>query len=121
LSLSWFPWILFSELIISLILEFKIPCSLLKYKETSAMFKRFFLSEPEKITSSLFLLRKSLVLCSPKAHLIESAIFDFPDPLGPTTTVIPLFLSAKRPEKTSLFLLANDLNPCNSNFSKYIF
>ena len=68
---------------------FALSFELLKYKETSAIPSRAFLSEPEKITSSDFFPRKSFKLCSPKTHLAQSAILLFPDPFGPTIAVIP--------------------------------
>ncbi len=71
---------------------------------TSANPKGFLELEPEKITSSILEPRRVLALCSPKAHLIASAMLLFPDPLGPTIAVIP-------GEKVSSVLSAKDLNP----------
>jgi len=79
------------------------------------------LSDPEKITSSPFLPRSVFILCSPRAQRTDSATFYFPEPFGPTTEVIPLLVLPSIPGKMSEFLLANDLNPCISNFSKNIF
>ena len=45
--------------------------------------------EPLKITSAISRPRRLLTLCSPSTHLMASTTFDFPEPLGPTTTVIP--------------------------------
>ena len=56
---------------------------------TSAAFIPRRVGEPLKITSAISLPRRLLMLCSPRTHLMPSTTFDFPDPLGPTTTVIP--------------------------------
>src|SRR5690606_1441885 len=45
--------------------------------------------EPLKMTSAISLPRRLLTLCSPSTHLIASTTFDLPEPLGPTTTVMP--------------------------------
>ena len=63
------------------------------------------------MTSSLFLPRKVLRLCSPRAQRIASATLDLPDPFGPTMAVKPLFSPSTIPEKINLFLLAKDLKP----------
>src|SRR5579875_1556320 len=44
---------------------------------------------PAKITSSSRCERKLRVLCSPNTQRIASTRFDFPEPFGPTTAVIP--------------------------------
>ena len=80
-----------------------------------------FLSEPENMTSSDFFPRRVFMLCSPKAQRTASATFDLPEPFGPTIAVIPRFVEPIMPGKTSTFLLAKDLNPWISNFSRYIF
>src|SRR6056297_37193 len=45
--------------------------------------------DPLKITSDMSLPRRLLGLWLPKTHFIASTMFDFPEPLGPTMTVIP--------------------------------
>src|SRR4051812_17855347 len=47
------------------------------------------LLEPLKMTSAISLPRKLLTLCSPSTHFMASTTFDLPDPLGPTTQVMP--------------------------------
>ena len=45
---------------------------------------------PPKITSSIFPLPRSWrLLVSPSTQRMESEIFDLPEPLGPTTPVMP--------------------------------
>src|SRR5262244_2654502 len=44
---------------------------------------------PAKITSSMRTPRRLLADCSPSTQEMESAIFDFPHPLGPTTAAMP--------------------------------
>src|SRR5919108_155401 len=44
---------------------------------------------PAKMTSSIFPPRNALAPCSPSTQLIASTTLDLPDPLGPTTQVIP--------------------------------
>ena len=61
---------------------------------------------PLKMTSDMSLPRRLLALCSPSTHLMASTMFDLPDPLGPTITVIPggnsnRVLSAKLLKPTS--------------------
>ena len=46
-------------------------------------------SEPAKIMSSVFLPRKRPYDCSPNTHRSESAMFDLPEPFGPTMAVTP--------------------------------
>ena len=41
------------------------------------------------MTSAISLPRRLLTLCSPSTHLMASTMFDLPEPLGPTTTVMP--------------------------------
>ena len=45
---------------------------------------------PLKMTSSIFWPRSARADCSPRTHWIASAMFDFPQPFGPTTAVMPL-------------------------------
>src|SRR5204862_1470333 len=65
---------------------------------------------PLKITSSIFPPRRFLADCSPSTHEMASAMLLFPQPLGPTTPVIP---SPKTREVRS----AKDLKPLISSFS----
>src|SRR6201987_3630616 len=44
---------------------------------------------PAKMTSSILPPRRLLALCSPITQVSASTTFDFPDPLGPTTHVMP--------------------------------
>src|SRR5688500_18321107 len=44
---------------------------------------------PAKITSSILPPRRALAPCSPSTHEIASTTLDLPEPLGPTTQVIP--------------------------------
>src|SRR3989338_3101567 len=81
--------------------------------ETSAMPSLDFLSDPAKITSSLFLLRTAFMLCSPKTQRMASEKFDFPLPFGPTTEMIP-------GSNSKTVFLAKDLKPCISIFFRYI-
>jgi len=64
-----------------------LPSVLSKMSETSATLEAGRESEPAKITSSIALPRSERALCSPIAQRIESRIFDFPHPFGPTTAV----------------------------------
>src|SRR5262245_58865727 len=44
---------------------------------------------PAKITSSILPPRRDLALCSPMTHASASTTLDLPEPLGPTTQVMP--------------------------------
>src|SRR5215475_2192741 len=44
---------------------------------------------PAKMTSSIFPPRSALAPCSPSTQAIASTTLDLPEPLGPTTQVIP--------------------------------
>src|SRR5262249_33528225 len=44
---------------------------------------------PAKMTSSILPPRSALAPCSPSTHAIASTTLDLPEPLGPTTHVIP--------------------------------
>src|SRR5712692_8377084 len=65
---------------------------------------------PLKMTSSIFPPRRFLADCSPSTHEIASAMLLLPQPLGPTTPVMPS-------PKTSEVRSAKDLNPLISSFS----
>src|SRR5258707_5325985 len=60
---------------------------------------------PEKITSSIREPRNDFADCSPSTHEIASAMFDFPQPLGPMIAAIP------SPWNFSSVRSQNDLNP----------
>src|SRR6516225_11635956 len=59
---------------------------------------------PAKTTSSILPPRRLLTPCSPITHAKASTMFDLPDPLGPTTQVIPR-------SNRSVVAEAKDLNP----------
>ncbi len=59
---------------------------------------------PANMTSSIFPPRKDFAPCSPITHEIASTTFDFPEPFGPTTQVIP-------GSKLRFVEEAKDLNP----------
>ena len=64
------------------------------------------------MTSSMAWPRSCLALCSPRTHRIESEMFDFPEPLGPTMTV--------RPGSNVIWARsANDLNPLSVRDLRY--
>src|SRR5687768_15177847 len=96
------------------------PSSLLRKRVASAKPERERFSEPEKITSSAFLPRSSLRLCSPSTQRMASATFDFPEPFGPTTAVMPLVV-AEGVRKSNSAFSANDLKPTSSSFWRCIF
>ena len=79
---------------------------------TSAPFFGARVSEPEKMMSSAFCPRIFRTFCSPRTQRTASEILLFPQPLGPTITVMPS-------EKSIVVLSAKDLNPesvTRSNF-----
>src|SRR5664279_4505494 len=59
---------------------------------------------PAKMTSSILPPRRLLAPCSPITHARASTTLDLPDPLGPTTAVMP-------GSKRSVVDEANDLKP----------
>src|SRR4051794_31111822 len=60
---------------------------------------------PAKITSSMRTPRRLLADCSPSTQEMESEMFDFPHPLGPTTAAMP------SPVNFSSVRSQKDLNP----------
>ena len=80
---------------------------------TSAAFFGFLPSAPEKMISSVFCPRRLWTFCSPKTQRTASEILLFPQPFGPTITVIPSANSI-------VVLSAKDLNPCKINRSNFI-
>src|SRR6476620_9759250 len=67
---------------------------------------------PAKMTSSIFPPRRDLAPCSPITQLRASTTLDLPDPLGPTTQVMP-------GSKLSVVAEAKDLNPRNVRLLRY--
>ena len=67
---------------------------------------------PAKITSAIFEPRNARAPCSPMTQARASTTFDLPDPLGPTTHVIPGW-------RASVVALAKDLNPRSVRFLRY--
>ncbi|CAB4606441.1 unannotated protein [freshwater metagenome] len=90
----------------------RTPSVLSIVTETSARPRGARPEVPAKITSSIFPPRKDLAPCSPITHERASTTFDFPEPLGPTTQVIP-------GSKLSEVEEAKDLNPFRVMLFKY--
>ena len=67
---------------------------------------------PAKTTSSILPPRRVLTPCSPITQENASTTLDLPDPLGPTTQVIP-------GSKRSVVADANDLNPRRVRVFRY--
>ena len=65
------------------------PEELSKVRVTSARPSAGRLSVPLKITSSILLLRTADGAWAPSTQASASTTLDFPEPLGPTTTVTP--------------------------------
>ena len=59
---------------------------------------------PAKMTSSIFPPRSALAPCSPSTQAMASTTLDLPEPLGPTTAVMP-------GSKRRVVAEANDLKP----------
>src|SRR5271170_5236633 len=64
-------------------------CGSISVSDTSAMPVGLRSCVPAKITSSMRDPRKVLADCSPSTQEIASAIFDLPQPLGPTMAAMP--------------------------------
>ena len=90
-----------------------LPLLLWTIKDTSQTLNGLKSADPLKITSSILELRSTLDFCSPKTQRMASTILVLPQPLGPTTVVIP-FPSFKET------LLAKDLKPCILSSDIYI-
>src|ERR1051326_2081081 len=84
-----------------------------KVRVTSAIFWGGLEPEPLKTTSIIRLERRDLTDISPKDQRMASTILDFPQPLGPTTAVIP-------GSKSNLLRSAKDLKPTISKCFRYI-
>src|SRR3954449_4381025 len=67
---------------------------------------------PAKMTSSILLPRSDLAPCSPITHASASTTLDLPEPLGPTTQVMP-------GSKRSVVEDAKDLKPRRVRLFKY--
>src|SRR5258708_24199976 len=67
---------------------------------------------PAETTSSILPPRSGLAACWPMTHESASTMFDLPDPLGPTTHVIP-------GSKRSVVAEAKDLNPRSVRVFRY--
>ena len=91
------------------------PASLSITSLTSAIPSAGRLGVPAKITSAICPPRSARGPCSPRAQLIASTRFDFPEPLGPTITLTPGMNSRT-------VLSAKDLNPriwiCRKNMRR---
>ena len=68
---------------------------------------------PAKITSSIEVPRRFLAPCSPITQIRASTMFDLPEPLGPTTAVMP-------GSKRSVVAEAKDLNPRRVSSLRYM-
>src|ERR1019366_62488 len=66
-----------------------LPSSASSTRETSAIPAAGLDSLPAEMRSSALLPRSRVGACSPSTHRIASTTFDLPNPLGPTTAVIP--------------------------------
>src|ERR1043165_8658335 len=68
---------------------------------------------PAKITSSMRTPRRLLADCSPRTQEMESAMLDFPQPLGPTTAAMP------SPGNFSSVRSQKDLKPRTCSFLSF--
>ena len=89
------------------------PSALSMVTDTSARPSGALPEVPAKITSSIFPPRKDLAPCSPITQERASTTLDLPDPLGPTTQVIPC-------SKFRVVEDAKDLNPFRFILFRYI-
>jgi len=80
---------------------------------TSAMLTGCASSLPLKMTSSIFLPRRSDTRCSPMTHRMASMMLLFPQPFGPTMPLMP-------EEKSMTVLSRKDLNPMISSRLSFI-
>src|SRR5436190_6744499 len=80
------------------------PAELSMTMATSAMPRAGRLGLPAKMTSAICAPRSALAPCSPSTQAMASAMFDLPEPLGPTMTLMPWVNS-------SVVLSAKDLKP----------
>src|SRR5688500_13186010 len=66
-----------------------MPAELSNTSDASAALACRRVREPLKMTSVISLPRRAFTLWEPRTHLMASTTFDLPEPLGPTTTVMP--------------------------------
>ena len=88
------------------------PSELSIVSETSARPSGALPLVPAKMTSSIFPPRKDLAPCSPITQVRASTTFDLPEPLGPTTQVMP-------GSRRSVVAEAKDLKPFSVILFKY--
>ena len=84
-----------------------------KVKATSAIFFDALFAVPENITSSIPDPRILFAEVSPIHHLMDSTMFDFPQPLGPTIPVNPFSIII-------VVFSTKDLKPFNSSLLNFI-
>src|SRR6266567_624826 len=65
------------------------PAELSMTMLTSAIPRAWREGLPAKMTSAIWAPRSARGPCSPRTHAMASAMFDLPDPLGPTITLMP--------------------------------
>ena len=90
----------------------RVPDALSMVRLTSARPSAAFFDVPAKITSSILFERIVFAPCAPSTHATASTILDFPDPFGPTTTVIP-------GSRSSVVDSAKDLKPFKVSVLRY--
>ena len=81
-----------------------VPAELSRVSDTSAVLDAGRFGVPAKMTSSIFPPRSERAPWAPSTQATASTTFDFPDPLGPTTTATP-------GSNSSVVRSANDLKP----------
>src|SRR5688500_6873070 len=82
----------------------RAPSELSMVRVTSARPRGARPEVPAKMTSSILPPRRALAPCSPSTHDMASTTLDLPEPLGPTTQVMP-------GSKRSVVADAKDLKP----------
>src|SRR5680860_411905 len=90
----------------------RAPSALSMVRLTSARPSAERLAEPAKMTSSIFEERTVRGPWAPSTQATASTTFDLPEPLGPTTTVMP-------GSKSSTALSAKDLKPLMTSDFRY--
>ena len=90
-----------------------VPSELSSTRSTSARPEALRAEEPAKMTSSMAWPRRFLALRSPSTHRTASEMFDLPDPLGPTTAVMP-------GSSVSALRSAKDLKPLRTRDFRYM-
>src|ERR1700754_3401315 len=89
-----------------------MPSELSMVSVTSARPRGGLEAVPAKMTSSILPPRSDLALCSPMTEARASTMLDLPEPLGPTTQVMP---GSRRSEVAD----ANDLKPRRVRLFRY--